>query len=348
MVAAGGLLAGPVVAGLADPLAHAHSEVRPSDERADGLDLRRSASDPTDGVPVPVGAGPADVAVGHGALWVVNGRDGTVSRHDPDSGEPIGPAVEVGEGATAVAIGRDAAWVAAASDGTVSRLDPRTGEVTGSVEVGALARAVAVGQDGTVYATSAGDGVVVRIDPDTLETSSASTQPGVMAAFNGPGPSALAVDGDVLWVVNTLKRQMVRMDAGSLEILGEPVPTGAGATDVLVAYGQVWVANTSDGTVTRYDRDDAEPIGAPIEVDRLPEFGGGPAALAAAFGDVWVLNNDERTVVRLDPTTGALTDEVRFLANYHADVPRGGGLVASGRAVWATDEEGDRIVRLDP
>ena len=32
----------------------------------------------------PVGAGPSGVAVGDGAVWVANSRDGTVSRVDPD------------------------------------------------------------------------------------------------------------------------------------------------------------------------------------------------------------------------------------------------------------------------
>ena len=39
--------------------------------------------------PIEVGNGPADIAVGEGAVWVTNRFDGTISRIDPDSGEVV-------------------------------------------------------------------------------------------------------------------------------------------------------------------------------------------------------------------------------------------------------------------
>lgn len=336
------------------PDEHAHGFVLPADHRPDGLDLRRRADDPTDGTAVAVGRAPVDVALGHGRLWVVNGRDGSVTRLTP-AGQVVDTLPGVGEGATTIVTGHDAMWVAAAG-GTVTRLAADTGTVTGVVEVGGLARGLAVGTDGTVYATTAADGRLHRIDPHDLTVASAPLQPGVLAAFDGTGPSAVAIDpgptaggdDDVLWVVLTLKREVRRYDARTLVPLGEPLPTGAGAADVLLDGDVAWVANTTDGTLTRLDRRTGAPLGEPVRVDARPEVGGGPAALASAFGSLWVLNNDERTVTRVDPATGAVVGVPWFLANHHAEVPRAAGIVGASDGVWATDYDGDRVVRLAP
>ncbi len=336
-----------VVPGLAhDPDDHAHGRELPADERADGLDLRRSPDDPTAGVPVAVGDGPVDVAWGHGVLWVASARDGSVTRVGP-GGDVLGVIGHVADGVNAVAVGHSAVWVAAV-DGTLARLDPDTGAVTGRVQVGRLAKGLDVAPDGTVFVTSAADGTISRVDPDTLAVTTAPTLPDVLPAFNGPGPSAVAVDGDVVWVVHTLRRELVRFDATTLEPIGEPAPTGGGATDVLVVGDTVWVPATTAGTLWRYDRETAHPIGDSIVVDARPEYGGGPYAVTSAFGSIWVANNDERTVTRIDAATGHVLGEPQFLANHHAEVPRPVGIVGAGDAVWVTDHDADRVVRLAP
>jgi streptogramin lyase len=327
-----------------DAESHGHGPDLAPDTFPDGRDLRRQADDPTDGVGFAVGRAPVDIAFGHGFLWVVNGRDGSVTRMTSD-GEVVGT-VPVGDGTTSVAVGPSAVWVTSI-DGFLSRLDPGSGQVTGRVEVGRLARGIDVADDGTVYVTSAGDGSLSRVDPDSLTATSALLLPDILPAFNGPGPSALAVDGDVVWVLNTLRRELARYDATTLEPLGPGVRTGAGAAGLLLQGDLVWVAATTAGTVWRHDRATGQAVGDPIVVDELPQFGGGPAALASAFGSIWVLNNDDRTVSRIDPVAGRVVGEPLFLDNFHAEVPRGAGIVGTGDAVWATDYDGDRVVRLD-
>ena len=62
---------------------------------------------------IPVGNGPSAVATGEGAVWVVNGHDGTVSRIDPATNAVTGT-VRVGGEPTAVAAGDGAVgWRAA-------------------------------------------------------------------------------------------------------------------------------------------------------------------------------------------------------------------------------------------
>ncbi len=58
----------------------------------------------------PVGDGPVDVAVGEGAVWVVNQLDRTVMRIDPESGD-VEATIEIGNEPQKVAAGEGFVWV---------------------------------------------------------------------------------------------------------------------------------------------------------------------------------------------------------------------------------------------
>ena len=57
---------------------------------------------------IQVGAGPAGIAVGAGAVWVLNALDGTVSRIDPKTRRQWCQTIPVGNGPTAIAYGQGA------------------------------------------------------------------------------------------------------------------------------------------------------------------------------------------------------------------------------------------------
>lgn len=59
---------------------------------------------------IPVGHGPADVAVGNGAVWVVNATDGTVSRIDPVKSRVV-KTIPVGNAPQRVAAGLGRVWI---------------------------------------------------------------------------------------------------------------------------------------------------------------------------------------------------------------------------------------------
>jgi DNA-binding beta-propeller fold protein YncE len=56
----------------------------------------------------PVGAGPSDVAVGEGAVWVANSRDGTISRVDPKTGTST--SIKLGQAPGGVVAAYGAVW----------------------------------------------------------------------------------------------------------------------------------------------------------------------------------------------------------------------------------------------
>ena len=76
--------------------------------------------------PISVGNGPSALAVGEGAVWVVNRHDGTLSRIDPATNAVAGRAASAAIRPRSPS-GQGAVWVAGGEEGTVVRVDPGTG-----------------------------------------------------------------------------------------------------------------------------------------------------------------------------------------------------------------------------
>ena len=91
---------------------------------------------------VPVGRGASALAFGHGAIWVANTGDDTVTRIEPVSFQR--DTIEVGESPSGLAASPEAIWVANGG-GTVSRIDPVKREVVKTIDVGNAPAGIAVG-----------------------------------------------------------------------------------------------------------------------------------------------------------------------------------------------------------
>ena len=90
-----------------------------------------------------MGNGPLGIAFGHGAVWVVNSLDGTVSRIDPET-NAVAAAIPTGNGPTSVAVDDRSVWVSNQFDGTLVRIDPRTNRVVRTVTVGNRPQGVSI------------------------------------------------------------------------------------------------------------------------------------------------------------------------------------------------------------
>lgn len=326
------------------PLAHTHSggshhgvEDPRVDHRPDLLDPHRAPDDPLPGARVPVGDGPEGLALHDGIVWVGNRVDGTVTRVDAATGTRIGEAIPVGAGANRIAIADGVAWVTLYSQGAVARLDAASGAVLGGpVEVGALPYGIAAGH-GSVWVANSAAHSVTRIDATTATVRATIT--------TGYGPTDVLAAGRWVWVLEALERRVVRIDPRTDEVVGEPIPVGAGALAMAAGSGRIWVAATTAGEVTVIDQAAAEVV-ATIEVDRYPQLGGGPDAIAVGPGAVWVANNEDRRLVRLDPATLQVVGEPLYLANHHADRLFRQDVLVTPAAVFVTDPHADALVRI--
>ena len=84
---------------------------------------------------IPVGENPTGIAVGFGAVWVVESGGPSVSRISPDTNEVVDRVV-VGNGPSDIAVGDGSVWVTNRFDGTVSRIDPNGGTATKTIPIG--------------------------------------------------------------------------------------------------------------------------------------------------------------------------------------------------------------------
>jgi len=258
-----------------------------------------------------VGDTPTAVAVGSGAVWVLNAGEQTLSRVDPRS-RTVVRTIPVGSPPSDVAVGAGSLWVTT-SDFRVVRIDPASGAVLRTIVLprssNPLARGTAaawVASNGAaVWAT--GDGSVVRLRPSLLrlfpggpgccngiaigygsvwasddagitriDARTGARQGRISLAFPA---SRLAVGAGAVWAIDANGRSVWAVDPRTDHVL-RSIDVGTNPQGVAVGGGSVWVA-TAAGTVAEID-----PRG--LNVVRTTHVGGTPAGIAVGAGQVWV------------------------------------------------------------
>jgi class 3 adenylate cyclase/streptogramin lyase len=153
----------------------------------------------------------------------------------------------------------------------------------------------------------------------------------------GTSPQTMDVDGDTLWVANTLDLTIQRVDLQARA--AEPAEGGLrfGPTSVVAGGGLVWVGSSlsSEGSLSHVDP--TQPNSA-----QTVELGSPVSGLAFGSGVLWATDRDGSQLVRLDPSTG---DVDRF------PLPDGSeptGIATSADAVWVALNGANEIARVDP
>jgi ABC-type branched-subunit amino acid transport system substrate-binding protein/DNA-binding beta-propeller fold protein YncE len=275
------------------------------------------------------GAPPSNIAVGEGAVWVLNTEEETVSQLDPES-KRIVKTVRPRDVPTEVAAGAGALWVGTGSRGRggdggatvarrVLRIDPESGSVTKTVNLGAsegtpcclgegLPR-LAVGAGG-VWAIRP-DERVVRIDPRTGE---------VVATIDVVARTIAAGDTGV-WFLGIGRSDVHRIDPRTNRV-AETITVGANYLSGLAAgRGSVWATAQEEGLVWRIDP-------GPTPVTRTIEVGVGVTFVAFGDGRVWTANFVDGLVSRIDPRTNSVT------ARVDAGAPQ--ALAAGAGSAWVS------------
>jgi YVTN family beta-propeller protein len=264
---------------------------------------------------VPVGIRPGPLAVGHGAVWVGNLEDRTLTRLDARARMPVATLALDNRTPTGIAVGAAAVWVAHGLRGQLSRVDPQFNRVVETLNVSTSvfqahtgAVTVAAGSVWAVY----GDSTLVRVDPRSTRIAG--------SAFTGAAPAAVGSDGTSVWVANSADATVQRFNPATFA--EGPVSTiTVGRRPAGIAFGErsIWVTSSGDDAVTRIDPGTASTITIRV--------GDEPTGIAVGAGAVWVANTGDGTVSRIDAATNEVTGTIE-LGN-----PPSGIAIADG-VVW--------------
>lgn len=275
---------------------------------------------------LPVGRSPQLVASDDRFVWVVNGRDETLTRMTIRTGQtdtvgglrlkqPIGLTTGGGRGL----------WVGSFEESVLVRLDPASLQVQERLRLpGSTAPFVAAG-GGSLWVTQPPPDFTPFVPSAISQVSLLNSR--VQRRFISPVgvlPGQIAFGERAAWVANVGDGTVWRIDAATNRI--ERIKVGSQPTDVAVAFGSVWVPSVGRNAVWRIDS-------LTREIEAIIQVGKEPLALAAGDGSVWVTNQVDGTVSRIDPRTNRVVETIRLGFN-----PR--GLVVAGGSVWVAVARG--------
>lgn len=256
-----------------------------------------AASGRRSGPPVRVGRSPLAMAVGEGAVWVLDAAEG-VRRVDLETGRPAGGPIPV-EAPTGIAAGAGGVWVSSRGGQTVTRIDPAAQRADQPIDVGGGPADIAV-SGSSVWVAQADAGTVRRIDAGTAELADPLRV--------GTGQVlALAADDRTVWAAASRTRlnddiELVRIDAGTARLKGEPSPlTGGVPLELAAGEGHVWVTDVGADLPGSPSRTPAllripGGGGAATTAARIP---GRPSSVAVGDGAVWVTDSSRGTLTKL-------------------------------------------------
>ncbi|HXF71319.1 MAG TPA: hypothetical protein VNO79_01745 [Actinomycetota bacterium] len=217
------------------------------------------------------------------------------------------------------------------------QVDPASAEVVGTRPLPAWARGPVVGTDSAIWALVGDE--VVQVDPSTMQQTG--------AVVVGGARSDLAVGAGAVWVADSSKGTVARIDPASLRLIASvPIPCqdpdGCMLTELAADNEGAWVAQLSASlktTVYRVDPATNEVV-ASIAV---PSAGG--EALAVGSGSVWAV---AMGVQRIDPSTDQVVADIGVPGIEPVGGSFHGEAVFAAGSLWVLDEEGGLLWEIDP
>ena len=256
---------------------------------------------------VPLGSSPSSVAVGAGAVWVLDADDKTISAIDPKTRSreifsSSSTPTDLAAGAGGLWIGnafREGPFSATTYPKSVSRLDPETRAVVDTIQLPRpkivqynsaspyswLLEHIAVTSD-AVWVVG-GDLGVYRIDPRTNQR--------VGGRVKGLKAVAIAAGGGGVWAIEFGTDRVAKIDPRTNTITQRIPVKSEGLSSIAVGARDVWAADPFGGLVWRIDPGLKLPHKIPVNI--------GVNWVAAGGGAVWATNELAGLVYRIDPST---------------------------------------------
>ena len=281
---------------------------------------------------VPLGSSPSSVAVGAGAVWVLDADDKTISMIDPKTRSreifsSSSTPTDLAAGAGALWIGnafRERPFSATSYPESVSRLDPETRVIvktirlprpgvrrfTGASSFPGLLQHIAVTSD-AVWVVGADLGVY-QIDPRTNQR--------VGGRVKGLNAIAIAAGNGGVWAIQADDNSVAKIDPRTNTITQRIKLRSEGLSSLAVGASDVWAADPFGARVWRIDPGLKLPRKIPLDP--------GVSSVAAGAGGVWATNELGGLVYRIDASTNK--------ANVARRTDRPAAVAVGGDAAWVS------------
>ena len=279
-----------------------------------------------------LGSGTAGLAVGDGAVWVLQG--GKLLKINPVSNQILATFPDI-HGAS-LAVGGGAVWVPIRFwlNFHLQRIDPNTGQVNAIISTSSWS--VTVGA-GSVWVTDLRKRKASRIAPQKNQ---------IVSTFDlGPGPfgmhrAAVAAGEGAVWVL--YEGTLSRIDPNTDTIVATVRLGGSSlGHNLAVGEGGVWVGK---GEHLLLIDPASNQVVRPILIgNAYADAAWGYAAwwVTVGGGAVWVASRFY--VAKVDPQSGRVIERIRIPGNVNYDLE----MVASEGALWVIRQGGDTLWRID-
>jgi YVTN family beta-propeller protein len=262
--------------------------------------------------------------------YVLNYETDSVAVIDTATNQFVGPEIPVGSSPYSIAITPDGktAYVANDSGESLNIVDLQTGQAGPALELGPNLYVIAISPDGkTAYMTTAASNVLI-LDTQTNQVTGSIPVEGPSASLWGV---AFTPDGKTAYVLNEGEDSIVKVDTQTRQIVGAPIPTGEGPTNVAFTPdgSRAYVTNYGSGSVSVIDVPSGQNIGTipvgeePWGISITPD---GKKAYVANYGNATVTVIDTQTnqvlgapiPVGEEPYETAITPDGKslYVANY--------------------------------
>ena len=276
---------------------------------------------------IPAGRTPSALAVGDGALWLVDADARTVLRIVPSS--RVIETLATGATPTDIAFGAGSVWVANGRPlpdtqfigpvaTTVARLDPTTRTERTSV---GLARKGGSTSNLVDNHLAVSDDALWAIAPDFSVVRADATTGAITETIREVPAAAVATGIAGVWVLG-VDGSVVRLDERSGRIVRRASVEPGSVGSIAVGRNAAWVTTPGDGKLWRIGAGRAESVGA-------TQLAPGVGDLAVTPTAIWVANPIAGTLTVVDPETTRVIREIDV-----EGIPR--SLAIDGDTVWAT------------
>jgi YVTN family beta-propeller protein len=277
---------------------------------------------------IPVGDGPASIAVGEGSVWVRNAAAGTISRVDPKKRELV-KTFAVGATPADIAAGLGSVWVGDGATSTVLQLDPDSGVVRKRIQAPPIGDSDVSEEKGDAGGVAVSAERVWFLSGLRTVSSIEPTTGHVLAQLRYSLGVSLAqawIDAaeKAVWI-SACCGGVTRIDPQTKEIDGIDLPA---AGPLAAGLNGVWVAGTIEaandprfGAVWHLDLAAAQLAGT-------IRCKGHALDVAVGQGSIWIACSDG-AVLRVDPASAEVAQRI----------PVGGipaGIAVGEGAVWVS------------